>query len=145
MNGRNNLISVLDASSYYSGSIYAANELRLSDPELCFKLNDEIAEVFFTNQPFYVNDSVVPFDVQMAVAQYRLVIPSSPFETQSVYQSTCLPATCTDQDLKQILSYNYIPGAKFNRFIKHVELVKVRVLKRSVDFWTNNYFLYGFG
>lgn len=136
---------MLDASGYYAGGIYETNELRLTEPEQCFKLNDEIAEVFWTNQPFYVNDSVVPFDVQVAVAQYRLVIPSSPFDSQNVYQSACVPATCTEQDLRQILSYNFIPGAKFNRFIKHVELVNVRVLKRDVDFLTENYYLFGLG
>lgn len=41
----------------------------------------------------------------------------------------------------QILSYNYIPNAKYNRFIKHVDLIDVRILKYSYDLYDDTHFI----
>lgn len=131
---------MLDASGYYAGGIYEANELRLADPERCLGLNsdDEV-------QQHDANVSFVPYELQAIVAKYRLRIPHSVFEHQHVFQSICLPKNCTAQDLVQILSYNLVPTAKFNRFIKDVELVNYRVLKLRKDFVTQDDFLIGLG
>lgn len=41
----------------------------------------------------------------------------------------------------QVLSYNYIPNAKYNRFIKHVDLIDVRLLKDTFDFYEDSHFI----
>lgn len=50
------------------------------DPEQCWRLNIKVKEVFWANQPFYVNDSVVPFKVKPVVGKYHVFVESSVFE-----------------------------------------------------------------
>lgn len=75
-----NFLLVLDASGYYDGGIFEGDELRLVDPEQCWRLNIKVKEVFWANQPFYVNDSTVPFQVKPVVGNYHVSVESSVFE-----------------------------------------------------------------
>lgn len=72
--------TVLDASGYYDGGIFEGDELRLVDPEQCWRLNIKVREVFWMNRPFFINDSVVPFEVRPVVGNYHVSVESSVFE-----------------------------------------------------------------
>lgn len=80
-----NFSTVLDATGYYDGGIFEGDELRLVDPEQCWRLNTKVKEVFWMNQPFFVNDSVVPFEVRPIVGNYHVSVESSAFEVQNRY------------------------------------------------------------
>lgn len=130
---------MLDANGYYNGGIFQGAELRSADPAACFRLNTK--EIVWSNQFFYLNDTVVPFVVKPVIGRYHVSVEAAVFERQNIYQSVCVPETCTKEDLWQVLSYNYIPNAKYNRFIKHVGLVGVRILKEETKFYEDSYFV----
>lgn len=62
-------------------------------------------------------------------------------QRQHIFQSVCMPESCTREDLMQILTYNYIPKAKYNRFIKHVDLIDVRILRETFNFYEDPYLI----
>lgn len=64
---------MLDANGYYGGGIFEGNELRLTDPLQCWKLNRDT----FEGKLYRKNDTIVPFSVKPVVGHYRATIESS--------------------------------------------------------------------
>lgn len=137
--------AVYDASGYYSGSIYAGNNIRRGNPQLCRELNNELAvdnakklsqpkTMFEEVQDFMILAQFLPFSVQLVNAKYKTDIESAPFSTNTIYQTVCMPKSCTHEDLMQVMSFSNVPHLRNSLIMKNAELIDVKILNENYQF-----------
>lgn len=142
-----------DASAYYGGSVFAGNNIRRGDPQLCRELNEEIniynyqalagthnRTAFEDVQPLLIPSIYLPFRVQLVNARYKSVIESSPLHTLIVHQTACMPKACNYNDLLQVMSYANVSHLRNNLVMKNAELLSVRILKESYTYYRDSAF-----
>ena len=126
-----------DAAGYYSGGIYDGNDIRSGNPDLCRHLNQEFNDYFTeANNLFYYNQSIVPFALRLVNAKYKAIVDNvlqKPI--YEILQTVCVPKSCTYYDLKQVMSYAYLPLIRSNIFIQNVELTHLRILDGDYRFY----------
>lgn len=155
-------LTVYDASGYYAGSVMAGNNIRSGDPQLCRDLNEEInsihsyhalAEANRTGiahenvHGFMIPAAFLPFRVQLVNVRYETVIENSPFRTQVIHQTACMPKACNLNDLLQVMSYANVSHLRNNLIMRDTRLIDVRILDESYNFFTDSaffYFMYAF-
>lgn len=130
-----------DASSYYSGGIYAGNDIRTGHPDLCNAL-DANFQVYASeaNEPlFQIDHAIVPFAVQNVNAKYKMNLEAGLADQQmssiSIVQTVCVPAACGFEDLKQVMSYAFLPNMRNNLYVRSVELIHLRIISGRYRFW----------
>jgi len=137
-------VKLYDAGGYYAGSIYAGNNIRQGDPDLCRHLNNQLQDYGkFNGTPSFYEElqsylepaAILPFPVQLVNAKYKAIIESSPFHSYIIHQTVCMPASCTHYDLTQVMSYANLSHLRSNFAMKNAELLEVRVLKDSYRFY----------
>lgn len=136
---------VYDAAGYYAGSIYAGNNIRHGDSQLCRELNDgynfneyrtkygATPTIYEDIQSYLVPSAVLPFRVRLVNARYKSVIESSPFHAYIVHQTVCMPMSCTHDDLMQVMSYANVSHLRNSFAMKNSELLDVRILRQSYE------------
>lgn len=141
-----------DASGYYSGSLFAGNNIRRSDPQLCRELNDEInihnyQALAGTNQTIHddvqgylIPSTYLPFRVQLVNAQYQTTIDSSYFRKHIIHQTACMPKSCNYNDLLQVMSYANLSHLRNNLVMKNSQLIDVKILNESYSYYTDSAF-----
>lgn len=139
-------IAVYDASGYYSGSIYAGNNIRRGNPQLCRELNNgltvhdyhsaaAIDQTIYEDVQDYVSLSAfLPFRVQNVNVRYKTFVDRSPFRTYIIHQTACMPKSCTHHDLMQVMSYANISHLRNNLIMRNTELIDVKILQETYDF-----------
>lgn len=136
-----------DASGYYSGSIYAGNNIRRGNPQLCRDLNNDLtldnAQILQQQQPKTMYEEVqdflslsqyLPFSVQLVNVKYKIDIEKIPYNTNVIYQTVCLPKSCTYDDLIQVMSFANIPHLRNNLIVKNAELIDVKIINEKYRF-----------
>jgi hypothetical protein len=122
---------VLDASSFYAGGLYHGQNYRAANPQHCKDLNNEI--ILNMNLGYY-NESSLPFYVQVVTAKYSILLElSDDLQEREIYQVNCLPASCTYDDLVQVMSYYTI--FQENQFIQDAVLIDLRILDENFKFY----------
>ncbi|CRL04484.1 CLUMA_CG017565, isoform A [Clunio marinus] len=106
---------LLDSSGNYAGGLFYGQHLRPANPEQCNEINKELNSIISDNTNYEsVNTlSIVPFFVHLVNAKYSTyvddqegnVIIVNLFQRQEIQQTVCMPASCTYEDLMQIMSY----------------------------------------
>lgn len=149
--------TVYDASGYYAGSVMAGNNIRSGDPELCRSLNEEINNIQSYHalddanrtgiahehvHGFMIPAAYLPFRVQLVNVRYETVIENSPFRTQVIHQTACMPKACNLNDLLQVMSYANVSHLRNNLIMRDTRLIDVRILHESYDFFTDSAFFY---
>lgn len=142
-----------DASAYYSGSVFAGNNIRRGDSQLCRELNEEIniynyqalagthnRTVFGDVHGFMIPSIYLPFRVQLVNARYKSVIENSPMHTFIVHQTACMPKSCNYNDLLQVMSYANVSHLRNNLVMKNAELLSVRILNENYTYYTDSAF-----
>lgn len=141
-----------DASGYYSGSIYAGNNIRRGNPQLCRELNkiekqpvpdnnDNMnMSTFDEIQDFLILSQFLPFEVHLVNVKYKMHVESSPFDAYVIHQTVCMPKSCTTSDLTQVMSYANIPHIRNNLITKTSELIEVKILRESYSFYRDGVF-----
>lgn len=136
---------VYDTGGYYSGSIYAGNNIRHGDPQLCRELNIDYSfyeyrtkyganlTIYEDVQSYLVPSAVLPFRVRLVNAKYKLIIESSPFQSYIIHQTVCMPMSCTHYDLMQVMSYANVSHLRNNLIMKNAELIDIRILDESYE------------
>lgn len=139
-----------DASSYYSGGIFDGNEMRTGNPQLCRDLNEEFVNYFLSSYPRSRSNnnntatsfppdgnvnSPIPFGVRIVNAKYKTHIDYSPLSIYIITQTVCMPESCTPMDLKQVMSYNYIPNVRNNIYVTSSELISLRIVNGNYAFY----------
>lgn len=146
-----NLIShtisiVYDASGYYGGNVYGGNNYRLGDPELCRTLNDHAKDRSARNmaepmptihenaQHITFNPLAnVPFPVHTVTVHYRATIAGASVESIAIHQTSCMPKSCSHQDLLQVMSFANVSHLRNSLIMGNVELIDLRILQQSYD------------
>lgn len=142
-----------DASGYYGGSIYAGNNIRRGNPQLCRDLNAELAAdaapqskhpktMYEEVQDFMVLADVLPFAVQLVNARYETEIESAPLSTRTVHQTVCMPKSCTHDDLMQVMSFANVPHLRNSLVMKNAELIEIKTLSESYKLSNDPAFYY---
>lgn len=149
--------TVYDASGYYSGSIYAGNNIRRGSPQLCRELNAEMAISNFEAAPTSINgpssrslyddiqefmilSNFLPFPVHLVNAKYKTFVESAPYATYIIHQTMCMPSSCTLDDLIQVMSYANLTHLRNNLIMRNTELVNVKILNESYEFYKDSAF-----
>ncbi|XP_055303582.1 nose resistant to fluoxetine protein 6-like [Sitodiplosis mosellana] len=146
-------VKLYDASGYYAGSMYAGNNVRRGDPQLCRELNEEInihnyqalagthnRTVYEDVQGYMIPPIYLPFRVQLVNARYKSVIESSPMHTYVIHQTACMPKSCNHLDLMQVMSYSNVSHLRNNLVMKNSELLDVRILSEKYTYYTDSAF-----
>lgn len=150
---------VYDASGYYSGSIYAGNNIRRGSPQLCRELNAEMAISNFEAAPTSINgqhqsshtlyddiqefmilSNFLPFPVHLVNAKYKTIVEGAPYATYIIHQTMCMPSSCTLDDLTQVMSYANLTHLRNNLIMRNTELVNVKILEESYEFYKDSAF-----
>lgn len=141
-----------DASGYYAGSVMAGNNIRRGDPQLCRELNEEIniqnyqaligrnKTIYEDVRGFMIPTIYLPFRVQLVNARYKTIIESSSFHKYIIHQTACMPRSCSENDLRQVMSYANVSHLRNNLVMKNTELLDVRILNESYTFYTDSAF-----
>lgn len=150
--------AVYDASGYYSGSIYAGNNIRRGTPQLCRELNAEMAISNFEAAPTSINgpstqhslyddiqefmilSNFLPFPVHLVNAKYKTIVESAPYATYIIHQTMCMPSSCTLNDLTQVMSYANLTHLRNNLIMRNTELINVKILKETFEFYKDSSF-----
>lgn len=138
------LFSVYDSSGYYAGGIYAGNNLRHGDPQLCRELNNdynyyhEYRLKYGANltaheavQTYLIPSAVLPFRVRLVNARYKAIVENSSFNSYIIHQTACMPISCNHNDLLQVMSYANVSHLRNNLIMKNAQLLDIRILKQS--------------
>lgn len=149
------MYTVYDASGYYAGSIYAGNNIRRGNPQLCRELNrgqrplhqqqapnnpNANVSTFDEIQDYLILSQYLPFNVRLVNAKYKMQVEKSPFDAYVIHQTVCMPKSCTANDLNQVMSYANMPHLRNNLIVKSTELMDVKVLRESYSFWKDGIF-----
>lgn len=150
--------AVYDASGYYSGSIYAGNNIRRGSPQLCRDLNAEMAisnfeaaapapidgltshSLYDDIQEFMILSNFLPFPVHLVNAKYKTIVESAPYATYIIHQTMCMPASCTLDDLTQVMSYANLTHLRNNLIMRNTELLDVKILDETYEFYKDSAF-----
>lgn len=141
-------LTVYDASGYYSGSIYAGNNIRRGNPQLCRELNRQLTVHDYQNVPAVAGDQTIyedvqdylnlsaflPFRVQLVNVRYKATVERSPFRSYIIHQSVCMPKSCTHNDLMQVMSFANISHLRNNLIMRNTELIDLKILRETYDF-----------
>lgn len=92
------------------------------------------------NEPlFQIDHAIVPFAVQNVNAKYRMNLEAGLAGEQissiSIVQTVCVPAACGFEDLKQVMSYAFLPNMRNNLYVRSVELIHLRIISGRYRFW----------
>lgn len=132
--------------------MYAGNNIRHIDSQLCRELNDDYSyyeyrlrhnanlTIYEDVQSVFVPSAILPFRVRLVNAQYKTIIETSPFHSYMVQQIICMPITCTMDDLMQVMSYANVSHLRNNLIMKDTELIDIRILKESYEFYHDSAF-----
>lgn len=143
---------VYDASGYYAGSIYAGNNVRRGNPQLCRDLNrsqkSQLHAHANTNmstideiEDFLVLAQYLPFNVHLVNAKYKMLVANAPFDAYVIHQTVCMPKSCTHTDLRQVMSFANMPHIRNNLIARNTELIEVNVLQEAYEFYADSVFL----
>lgn len=143
--------SVYDASGYYSGGIYAGNNVRKGNPQLCRDLNRDVAintefineippTIYDDIQDFLISSNYLPFTVKLVNVKYKMKIENAPYTTYNLHQTVCLPKSCSYHDLQQVMSYAPLSHLRNNLIVKNTELIELRVLEENYLFYKDGSF-----
>jgi hypothetical protein len=88
---------------------------------------------------YKANANVVPFNVNAVVAKYKLLVESTNVKFYHIYQSLCLPSSCNDGDLNQILQYNQ--NLRNGYIVQDGSLLELRILRQKYKIYHDTNFL----
>lgn len=138
----------------------AGNNIRHGDSQLCRDLNEEIdriqsyhalaeanqtgiaADEHVQVHSYMIPAGLLPFRVQLVNVHYETVIESSPFRSQMIHQTACMPKSCNYNDLLQVMSYANVSHLRNNLIMRDTRLIDVRILNESYSFYTDSAFFY---
>lgn len=137
-----------DASGYYSGSIYAGNNIRRGNAQLCRELNNELMQsvsnddqkskstrsMYEEVQDFMLLPNQLPFAVRLINAKYSVEIFGAPFDSYVIEQIVCMPTACSHDDLMQVMSFANVPHIRNNLIMKNAQLEHVKIINESYQF-----------
>ncbi|XP_055915180.1 nose resistant to fluoxetine protein 6-like [Eupeodes corollae] len=122
-------IKLYDATSYYGGGAYGGNMFRIYNPELCRNLQSEYMDMVGKHWNVRFNTTVVPFSVVIIVATYTIEMMNSNFyQSIEIQQMVCLPKSCKDPDLLQLLDVFMFQS---NQIVKNISFIKHRIVKED--------------